>query len=87
MITQVAPNTFLLLLLHIVNLLLVLVLVLLHLEIAIGLLCSIHSTFFHVLLFELLVSNHLHLMTALSLFNLLLLLHHHGIGLHIHGDD
>lgn len=80
MVAQVTPDSFLLLLLHVLVLLL-------HKMLLRGL-GSIHlPCFFHLLLLELLVPDHLHLVTALRLLDLLLLLHHHGVRLHVHRDD
>ena len=83
MITKISPNSFLLLVLHVMHLLLLLVL---H-HLGLGWLLSFHLTLFHLLLFHLLVTDHFHLMAAFRFLDLLLLLHHHWIRLHINGNN
>lgn len=81
-VTQITPNSFRLSLLHVLDLLL------LHLLLAWLLpFHPFHLPIFHVLLFELLVPNHVHLVASLGFFDHLLLLHHHWVWLHVDRND
>ena len=82
MVAQISPNALLLLMLHVVHLLLLM----LH-HLGLGHLLSFHLALFHLLFFHLLVADHIHLVPAFRFLDLLLLLHHHGVGLHVDGDN
>lgn len=83
MVAKISPNAFLLLVLHVMHLLLLL---LLH-QLDLPRLFSFHLTLFHLLFFHLLVADHFHLVAAFRFLDLLLLLHHHWVGLHVNGDN
>jgi len=86
-VAELSHDFVTLLLLHHVGLLLLLHLVLLILVNGHLLLPSHLLLLFKLLLFDLLVADHLHLPASLVLFDPLLLLHNHGVRLHVDGDD
>jgi hypothetical protein len=63
-----------------------LLLLMLH-HLSLGGLLAVHVALFHLLFFHLLVPDHFHLVAAFCLLDLLLLLHHHWIGLHVNGNN
>jgi hypothetical protein len=89
-ITELSHEFVTLLLLHHISLLLLLHLVLLllaHGHLLLLLLPSHLLVIFELLFFNLLVADHLHLSASLVFLDSLLLLHNHGIGLHVDRND